>query len=328
LVYKRTVDRAREVPGVLAAEVSRVGLASGRRSVGTFGDVEGYQPAPGEVVRFMSNTVGPTYFATTAMTLVRGRAFDERDVVDKPPVAIINEAAAHRYFGGVESAIGKHIGIGRPPGIEVIGVVRDAHVTSLRELPTPMVFAPILQVPAYAQALDVRVRGDAAQVGETVRRSIATAEPRLLANSRPRLIAEALEGGLSRDRLVAEIASAFGFVALALACIGLYGVLSYAVAQRTPEMGVRMAMGARPGEILRLVIAGGLRVVLVGIAVGVLVAAGVTRFIESLLFGVSPLDGVALMTGPALLLLVALVACTMPAIRASRVDPAVTLRCE
>jgi predicted permease len=325
-VYQRTAERARQIPGVLAAEVSRVGVASGRRSVGTL-RVEGYQPAPGELVRFMFNNVGPTYFATTGMDVIRGRTFTKRDVDGQPQVAVVNETAARRYFGGVDKAVGKRVGFGEL-GIEVVGVVHDARVMSLRENPTPMAFAPILQIPGYAQALDVRVAGNPAQIGEAVRRAIADAEPRLLATNPVTVVGDALDRGLSRDRLVAGITAAFGAVALILASIGLYGVLTYTVGRRTPEMGVRMALGATPADVLRLIIGDGLRLAMAGIAAGVIGAMAAARLIQSLLFGVAPSDPIIYIGAIATLLSVATFACFLPARRASRLEPLTALRTE
>jgi ABC-type antimicrobial peptide transport system permease subunit len=242
-------------------------------------------------------------------------------------VAVVNETAAHRYFGGIDKAVGKRVGFGEL-GIEVVGVVRDARVMSLREDPTPMAFAPILQAPGYAQALDVRVTGNPAQVGEAVRRAIADAEPRLLADSQATIVGEALERGLSRDRLVAGITTAFGALALLLASIGLYGVLTYTVGRRTPEMGVRMALGAAPSDVLRLIIGDGLRLATAGIAVGVIGAMAAARLIQSLLFGVAPSDPIIYMGAIATLLSVATFACFLPARRAARLEPVTALRAE
>jgi predicted permease len=325
-VYQRVAERARRVRGVTGAEVSRLGVASGIRSVGS-ANVEGYTPVPGERVRFMANSVGPTYFATTGMTLVQGRGFTDRDVDGRPPVAVVNESAARRYFGGIEKAIGRRMGF-VDLGIEVVGVVRDARVMSLREAPTPMVFTPILQTRAYAQALDIRVAGEPGQVGEAVRRLIVETEPRLLAYNHPTLVAEALERRLTRDRLVSGLALAFAALALLLACFGLYGVLTYAVERRTREMGVRMALGAAPADLLRMVIGDGLRVTCAGVVIGLLGAIAAARLIESLLFRVAPSDPITYVAVVATLLAVTSLASFLPAQRAARVDPVVALRAE
>jgi predicted lysophospholipase L1 biosynthesis ABC-type transport system permease subunit len=262
------------------------------------------------------------------MTIVEGRGLTNRDIAGQPEVVVINEAAARKYFGKT-SPIGKRIGYGDPK-VEVVGVVRDARVNTLRESPVPMAFYPIEQssVRQFATATDLRVSGDAAAIGETVRRVIASMEPRLLADRRPVTIAEQLDRGLTRDRLVAYLAGAFGLLALLLACVGLYGVLSYAVATRTSEIGVRMAIGATPGDVLRLVVGHGLRVTTIGIAIGTAAAIAGTRFIQTLLFGVTSTDAPTYVGVIALLAIVALLASSLPARRAARVNPITALRTE
>ncbi len=326
-LYDRITQRARQVAGVLAADVSFCGVASGCRSISGI-RIEEYQPALGEVPRFLENRVGTTYFTTTGMTIVEGRGLTDRDTRGQPEVVVINEAAARRYFGN-NSPIGRHIGYSDLK-TEIVGVVRDARVNTLREGPVPMAFYPIEQPSErqFATAMDVRVSGDAATIGETVRRAIAAEEPRLLANQRPVTVAQQLDQGLTRDRLLAYLAGAFGFLALLLACIGLYGVLSYAVATRTSEIGVRMAIGATPANVLRLIVTDGMRVVVVGIAAGVAVAVAGTRFIQVLLFGVTPSDPLTYAAVCAVLLVIAFVSSLLPARRAARVDPMTALRAE
>jgi predicted permease len=316
-----------QIPGVLAAEFSRLGLASGVRAIGSVA-LEGYVPAPGESVRFQTNQVGPTYFSTVGMTVTRGRSFTERDVKGQPGVAIVNESAARRYFGGTTGAIGKRIDAGGELDFEVVGTVRDARVNGLREAPLPMAFYPLMQWSYFAQVLELRVSGDAMQVGEEVRRMLNAEEPRLLAASHSIQVAAQLDRGLSRDRLVASLAAAFGFVALLLTCVGLYGVLSYAVATRTSELGLRMAIGATATDILRLVLGDGMRVTLIGLLLGLAGAAGLNRLIASLLFGVPPTDTTTLFVVIATITLVAALTCWLPARRATKVDPLVALRCE
>jgi predicted lysophospholipase L1 biosynthesis ABC-type transport system permease subunit len=193
-----------------------------------------------------------------------------------------------------------------------------------------MAFYSIQQssVRQFASAMDIRVTGDPAAIGETVRRAIAAMEPRLLANARPVTIARQLDQGLTRDRLVAYLAAAFGLLALLLAWVGLYGVLSYAVATRTSEIGVRMAIGATPANVLRLVITDGMRVTVAGIAVGAAAAVAGTRFIQTLLFGITPTDPTTYAAVSLTLIVVALIASFLPALRAARVDPITALRAE
>jgi predicted permease len=326
-LYARISERAKQVPGVVGTDLSYCGIATGCRSIGGI-RIEGYDAAPGEITRFQENRVSASYFSTTGMRIVEGRAFNEHDITGQPAVVVINEAAKRKYFGGA-SPIGKRVGYGELTN-EIIGVVGDARVNTLREEPVPMAFYPLAQSSErqFATAMDLRVNGDAATVGETVRRAIAEMEPRLLANSRPTTIADQLDQGLVRDRLVAYLAGAFGILALVLACVGLYGVLSYAVAMRTSEMGVRMAVGATPGDVLRLIVAGAMRLTAVGIVLGATVAVGAARFIQTLLFGVTPTDGTTYAIVIAVLTVVALAASWLPARRAARVDPMTALRAE
>ncbi len=324
-LYRRVVARARQVPGVIDAEIAYLGVASGSRSIGSI-DLEGYVPGPDEQVRFLMNNVGPAYFDTTGMTLVAGRAFTERDVEGQPNVAVVNEMAA-RYFGGPTQALGKRLGYGELDK-EIVGVVRDARVLSLREPPAAMVFYPIFQMLRPAQAVEIRTAGDAMVVGEAVRRALSETDARLLAVNRPTLVDDALTSGLTRDRLIAYLAAAFGVTALFLACIGLYGVLAYSVQRRTAEMGVRMAVGARPVDVASLVIRDGLTVAIAGVAIGIVAALAARRSIESLLFDVTASDGATYGAVAVTLVLTAALASYLPARRAARVDPIAALRAE
>ncbi len=324
-LYRRVVARARQVPGVVDAEIAFLGVASGARSIGSI-DLEGYVPGPEEQVRFLMNNVGPTYFDTTGMTLVAGRAFSERDVDGQPNVAVINETAAG-YFGGPTQALGKRLGYGELDK-EIVGVVRNARVLSLREPPAAMVFYPIFQMLRPAQAVEIRATGDAMAVGETVRRALAEMDARLLAVNRPTLVDDALTRGLTRDRLIAYLAGGFGATALLLACIGLYGVLAYSVQRRTAEMGVRMAVGARPVDVAGLVVRDGLTVALVGVVIGIAAALAVSRAIETMLFDVTASDGATYGAVALTLVITAAFASYLPARRAARVDPMTALRSE
>jgi predicted lysophospholipase L1 biosynthesis ABC-type transport system permease subunit len=249
----------------------------------------------------------------------------DRDIENGPEVVIVNETTARRYFPG-GSPLGRRIGYG-PPDKEIVGVVSDARVNGLREAPRPMVFYPLGHREEFASYLDVRVAADPARVGADLRRAVADAEPRLVVRNVV-AIEDSLERSLTRDRLVAYMASGFGATALLLACVGLYGVLSYSVVRRTREIGVRAALGARPGDLLRLVIADGMRVVIIGIALGVAGAVAGARLVEALLFGIAPFDPLTYVGVIATLAAASVVACYLPARRAAGVNPVVALRME
>lgn len=326
-MYTRAVERARQVPGVVGAEVARNAVGGTSRSISSV-TIGGYDPSPGEAVRFMQNPVGPEYFATLGIELIAGRGLTEQDTRSSSRVVVINETAAYRYFNGVTEALGGRWDDGRERVAEVVGVVRDVRPNGLREQPVPMAFLALAQSPPLAETLVLRVEGDGVAIGESVRRILNREEPRLIANSSARLVADELERGLSRDRLVAGLASAFGAVGLLLACIGLYGVLNYTVARRIPEMGVRLALGATPARIVRLVLGEGLRVVTLGGLAGLAVAAATSRLLQSLIFSISPLDPLVYLSAPIALVVVGAIAAYVPARRAGRVDPVTALRSE
>jgi predicted permease len=321
----RILERVRAIPGVVNAAFSTSGTLSGRQAIGG-SDIEGYQPAVGEVVRLQENSVGPDYFATTGMVLREGRLFADRDIESGvAAAAIVNETTARRYFAG-RSPLGRRIGYG-PPDKEIVGVVSDARVNGLREAPRPMVFYPLGHREEFASYLDVRVTSDSARVGGDLRQAIAGAEPRLIIRNVV-AIDESLERSLTRDRLVAYVASGFGATALLLACVGLYGVMSFAVVRRTREIGVRAALGARPADLLRLVIADGMRVVIGGLVLGVAGAVAGARLVEALLFDITPSDPITYAGVIVVLILAGFVACYMPARRAASVNPMAALRME
>jgi predicted permease len=325
LLRSLILDRVRTVPGVVNAAFSTNGIASGRQSISGYNQIEGYQPLPGERVRLQENSIGPDYFATTGMRLRDGRLFAERDIEENAKVVIVNDATMRRYFGG-RSPIGKRLGYGEAD-VEIVGVVSDARVNSLRQGPVPMTFYPLGHRDEFPGYLDIRTSADPARVGAEVRKAIADAEPRLIITNVV-TIEDSLERSLTRDRLVAYVASGFGATALLLACVGLYGVLSYAVVRRTREIGVRAAVGASPVDLRRLVVADGMRVVIGGLAVGVLGALAGARLVESLLFGIASSDPLTYAGVVAVLVVAGFVASAVPASRAARVDPVSALRTE
>jgi predicted permease len=321
---RRLVAAVRTVPGVVSVSASRCGLVAGCSSSSSV-RLEG---AEGTVSSNM-NWVSPGYFLTAGIPRVAGREFDEHDDEHGARVAIVNESIARRYFPG-QNPVGRRLAYAQLD-IEIVGVVRDAHTQTLHEPPVPMIYFPIDQRPAARYTavsnLDVRVAGDPRQAVAAVREAIRRAEPGLLLSD-VGLMSARFERDLSRERLVAYLAFSFGLLTLLLASLGLYGVLSYGVARRTQEIGVRMALGARRWEVMGSVLKGSLTLTLAGIVLGLLAAAAVARYLSGMLFGVTALDPLTFVAVSGTFLLVMTLAAVLPARRATRIDPIVALRCE
>jgi predicted permease len=320
---RNLIAAARTVSGVSSASVSTCGLVASCSYTSRF-RIEGGD----QNVSLHENWVGPGYFQTVGVALMSGREFDERDTARSPRVAIVTESVARRYFPG-QNPIGRRIGF-EQLDTEIVGVVADARSMTLHEPPVSMVYFPMEQPATFNTSpgnLDVRVAGDVGRAVIALRAAIQRAEPRLLVDDvAPMSIRLARD--VSRERLVAYLAIAFAVLTLFLGSLGLYGVLSYTVAGRTREIGVRMALGARPSEVARQVVRDALRVVGVGVVVGVVAAFGTGRLLERLLFGVTPSDPLTYALVLGVLALVTMVAAYLPARRAARVDPIVALHCE
>jgi predicted permease len=270
------------------------------------------------------NWVGAGYFATVGIPLLTGRGIEPKDIAGNAPVAVITESVARRYLPG-QNAVGKRLGFNQLD-TEIIGVVRDARAKSLRDPPTPMVYLPIDES-RMPNNLDVRVVGNAEQAIPAIREAIKRSEPQLLIDS-VSTMRQRLAQDLGRERLVAYLASGFALLALSLASLGLYGVLSYAVARRTREIGVRMALGARSIEVAALVLGDAFRIVAFGIVTGAVLAFWATRMLRSLLYEASLSDPVSGFVVLAVLVAVSLAAAYLPARRAAHVDPIAALRSE
>jgi predicted permease len=331
--FAKTVqERLSSLPGVLSASVSNGGVldgsVSGGRSNSETLSFEAKAPKPGLVVR--SVLVTPGFFATIGTPLVAGRDFTEQDTADAPQVAIVNETLA-RFFFGNENPVGKRFnargGAGFP--IEIVGVVKDAKLGTPRDQRGAWYF-PYPQDTRLLRlnwCIAVRTAGQPTMLATSVRQALTELDPNL-----PVLKVATVEGQLAhvlaQERLMALLAGFFGVLALLLACLGLYGVIAYAVARRTGEIGIRLALGATPASVLRMMLKESLWLVLAGIALGVPAALAVTRLISARLFGVSPTDPLTLALAVLLLLLVAALGALLPARRAARVDLLVALRAE
>ena len=247
------------------------------------------------------------------------------DTPQSPPVAIVSEAAAHQYFGK-ENPVGQRIRVLFSPDITIVGVVGDIKHNALNLPSFPHMYLSQDQEPWNSASLVVKSSAPGTAIAPAVRATIRAADPSLPVNVTS--MDEVLAASTGRPRLYALITGIFGAVALGLAVVGIFGVVSYVAAQRTHEMGVRMALGAQRREILQLMVLQGMRPVAIGMAVGVLGAAALSRFIATLLFGVAPLDPLTFFVVLVLLTTVGLVACWLPARRATRVDPLTALRAE
>ena len=323
--YRDLQARVRELPGVEAASVAQsVPLDLGGGS--DFGvTVDGYTPAPNEDMLAYYNRVGTDYLRTLGITLLEGRDFTERDTAQSPDVAIINETMARRYWNG-RGALGGRIHAG-PRTLEVVGIVRDGKYSSLTERPRPFMYLPVQQWYRPDLILHVKTAGDPLALVAPVQQVVRQLDPNLPIFD-TQSMAEHLELALFIQRMAASLLGGFGVLALLLATIGLYGVIAAGVAQRAPEIGMRMALGASRRDIVGLVLRQGMTVTARGLIVGLAGSLAVTRLFKSQLVGVSATDASSLMVTSALLVAVAALATYLPARRAASIDPLSALRQE
>jgi putative ABC transport system permease protein len=329
-LFQQLLERMRAAPGVRAATYSNNGLFLGTDN----GDeiaVEGYTPKGDNDRGSRWDQVGPNYFSTLGIPLLVGREITERDQPSSKRVCVINEAFARRFFTG-RNPLGMHVtqiyGNERNT-FEVVGVARDARGRSLRGEVEHRFYVPVAQpISAFSEAgFAVRTAAEPSGVIAGLRRAILSVDPNLpIPVARP--LTELVDERMVQDRLLARLSIAFGVVALLLAAIGLYGVLSYGVARRTNEIGIRKALGAQHGAVMAMILRETGLLLVVGLLAGVALSAVATRLITSRLYGLAPTDPLAFAAAIVVLTAVALVAAWLPAYRASRVDPLVALRYE
>jgi macrolide transport system ATP-binding/permease protein len=317
--------RVRDVPGVEAASVAqRIPLGFGSTSDMSV-TVEGYTPAPNEEMHVYYNRVGPAYFATMGISIFEGREFSERDSDGARDVTVINETLARRYFPG-RSAIGGRIHVG-PRTVDIVGIARDGKYSSVSEPPRPFMYLSLQQWYRPDIVLIARTTGDPAAHVAAVQAAVHALDPNLPLFD-VRTVAEHLEVSVFIQRMIATLLGGFGALALLLAVVGLYGVIAAIAVQRTTEIGMRMALGATRQDILALVLRQGWSMTMAGVAVGLSAAFAVTRLFRSLLVGVTATDAVSFIGTTLLLVVVALLACYVPARRAAALDPLQALRNE
>jgi predicted permease len=276
------------------------------------------------------NSIGPGYFQTMGIPLVAGRDFSEDDKAESTKVVIVNETFTRKFCHG-QPAVGKRFrsggGSSDPSLYEIVGVAKDGKYFSLGEDPTPYVYFTLSQSYSSSCSLVVRTYGDPRSVIGAIRTEVQRQDPNLPVFN-VKTLAEHMGLSLFPLRIGAGIAGAFGFLALILAAIGTYGVMSYSVSQRIREVGIRMALGANKGEVLRLMVKPGVILTVIGMAVGLIVAVGISILISGVLYGVSSTDPTTFVGIAVLLSVVAIVACLVPALRATKVDPMDALRCD
>jgi predicted permease len=323
--YRQLYEKLSTLPGVKFASVTdRVPLTGNTTPAPVA--VAG-RPVPPMSERSNANRhlIAPHYFATLGIPIRSGRDFDERDNNVVPHVVIINETFAKKYFLN-EDPLGRTLitGMGQLPS-QIVGVVADVHATNLNTPPEPDYFLPALQRPENFTNILVRGEGDPAALIAPVRAALREIDPDLPL-LQPQPLTTRIAQSVANRKLALVLLASFAGLALLLASIGVYSVMAYVVAQRTTEIGIRMALGASPADVQRMVITQGLRLALIGIGVGVLVALGVTRLMQQALFDVQPHDPLIYGALSLVILIVAALACWLPARRATRVDPLTALR--
>ena len=338
-LHQRLLERFKTIPGVLSASLGG-GLLSegGPLNLGALhihgrpaASNENPYPSPdkgGARKHEFVSGVGPEYFETVGMPILRGRSFTARDIDQESgqQVKIVSEAFARHYFGE-EDPIGQRFGFSaeKSDEFEIVGVVKDAKYGSLREPTRPAFYAPTFG--QGATTFQLRTAADPTRIIAAVRQAALEIDANLpLYNIKT--LATQVDESLAQERLISTLSSFFGLLSLLLAGIGLYGILAYAVSQRTREIGIRIALGAHPGAVLRMVLRQGLILTLLGVGFGLAASLGATRLLESQLFDITPTDPVTFVVTPILLLTVALLACLLPARRATNVDPLIAIRQE
>jgi predicted permease len=326
--YAQFPERLKTLPGV--TDVSAVSSLpiSGGDGTGEI-SVEGRVNAPGEVPGATFQRALPNYFRMMGIALIGGREFDQRDDGKRSQVTIINESMARRFWPN-EDPIGKRIKIGPPsnnPWLTIVGVVKDVRQKGLDANIGFATYEPLGQRPRTTLQLAVRSSGDPAAVTASVRAELRRLEPALLIDQ-VQTMTQRIGESVAPRRLNLVLFGLFAALALALASVGLYGVVAYSAGQRTQEFGIRMALGAEPRDVLRLVLGQGLRLAVIGVAIGIVAALVLTRLLTTLLFGIQPSDPLTIASVALLLTGIALLACWIPAHRATRVAPTVALRWE
>jgi putative ABC transport system permease protein len=326
-IYQRLLERVRALPGVQSASLCYnpplVGNARGLKVMS--------REHPSQPVYAAYNLVSPGYFETLGIPILQGRSLDRRDRHDAPAAVVVSRSLARKLWGEA-NPLGHYLSTTDPPRpgdlgplFEVVGVARDARIDSLTEPPGALVYFSLEQRFHPRQTLEVRTAAAPAALAPALREAVRSVNPDLsIVDMLP--LDEQIRRSLAEPRMYAEIAGLFGLLGLLVAVVGLFGLLSYTVGQRTREIGIRMAIGAGRADVLRLVLGQGMTLVGIGLALGIAGSLALNRLMERILFGVAATDPLTFLSVPAILLLVTLAACYLPARRAARLDPLKALR--
>jgi len=321
-LVEQMLKRTATLPGVQTVSLSDHMLPlSGNSMRRGVDQLEDYAKKPGENIVFDGSVVGPGYFRLLGVQLRQGREFDERDTKGRPAVALVNESFVRRYWPG-QNPMGKRV-----EDAEVIGVVADIRSEQVWLAPEPRVYSPILRSAPRAFTLLVRTEGDPQMVAPLLRRELEALDP-VLKSARQNTLQGLWSDSLAGQRMILALLSVFAGLALGMAALGLYGFVACSVAQRTREIGIRMAIGAQHSDILKLVMSQGMALVVAGLSVGLTLAWVATRALEKTLYDVTPTDPLTFAGVSVFLAAVALTACWLPARRAAKVDPMIALRAE
>jgi predicted permease len=352
--YDTLLERTRRIRGVQSASLS-LATPMGEFAMASGFSVEGYQPKAGENLYALTNSVTEGYFTTLGIPMLLGRDFGARDEpavtpkdnpfaaigrqsgsvqeepLEAPGTCVVDESIARKLFGD-GNPLGRHISFDdkykAAGALEIVGVVKDVRHMAIRKADRMgSIYVPSWSRGAEARWLEVRMAGDAAPVIAAIRRELRDLDPNVPL-LQFRMLREYVDSNMSRERLIAWLAGFFGLLAVALASVGLYGVVAYAVTQRTREIGIRMALGAQAGDVVRMIVGGSLGPVLAGVIAGLGGALALARLVAGMLYGVAPRDPLSMALAAAGMLTVALVAAAIPARRASRVDPTEALHYE
>jgi putative ABC transport system permease protein len=329
-LYGQTLQRLHGLPGVQSAGFTNHVFQLGITRTHALGKVEGHEAEPTEKWGMLEwSAVSGEFFQTIGVPLLRGRYFDEHDGPDTPPVVIVNETLARRYWPG-EDPIGKRVKGMDPRGknddwLTVVGLVRDMRAAGRERQPISQIYEVQAQRGEQAGLLVVRTAGDPASLAPAVRAAIAG----VYASARVTAIAtmeQVLDQQQSERLFQTWLIAVFSGLALSLAALGVFAVMHFSVAAKTREIGIRVALGARGTDILRLVLTDGARLAIAGVAAGALGAEWTNDVLSGILFGVKPTDPASFLAAAGLLAAVAIAACTLPAVRAARLDPVTALR--